>query len=170
MQYDALSLLPWLHGTFWVFVAVVIFAVLAGRQIAGAVTGMLDARAKTVSDALAEAAALKAEAETILADAKARQEQATEDAKRILATAHAEASRLAAELAAEAQATAGRRQRLAEERISAAEIAAVKEVRSVAIDIATAATTALLRDTLGAETDVAFIDTAIAGVPTALRA
>ena len=92
MQYQAIAGVFWLHGTFWVLVAVILFAAVAGRKIVAAFTGLLDARAKAVSDALAEAAALKAEAEVILADARARQIQATEDAKQILATAQAEAT------------------------------------------------------------------------------
>ena len=53
---------------------------------------------------------------------------------------------MAAALAAEAEATAKRRERMAVERIAAAEAAAVNEVRAAAIDIATAASTQLLRD------------------------
>jgi len=171
MEYQALSGAAfYAHGAFWVFVAVAIFALIAGRKIMAAIGSMLDARAKSVSDALAEAAQLKAEAEVILADAKARQAQAMEDAKQILETAHQEAASLAAALAAEAEATAKRRERMAMERIAAAEASAVSEVRAAAIDIATAASAALLRDELGAQGDAALIDRAISGVPGALRA
>lgn len=169
MQYDALHTNFWAHGTFWVFVAVVIFALIAGRRVLNAIGGLLDARTKAVQAALKEAADLKAEAEAILADAKQKQIQATEDAKQILATAHAEAERLAAELAAEAEATAQRREHMAMERIHAAEAAAVKEVRAAAIDIATAASAAILRETVSNDTDTALIDHAITALPKALR-
>lgn len=171
MEYQALSGAAfYTHGAFWVFVAVAVFAFLAGRKILSGIAGLLDARAKSVSDALAEAAQLKAEAEVILADAKARQAQAVEDAKQILATAQQEAASLAAALTAEAEAAAKRRERMAVERIAAAEAAAVNEVRAAAIDIATTASAALLRDGLGAQADATLIDHAIAGVPGALRA
>lgn len=169
MEYQALNAAPWQHGSFWVFIAIVIFVVLLGRKIIAAINAMLDARTQSVQTALDEAAKLKAEAEAILADAKVRQAQAAEDAKQILASAQAEAARMAAELAEEAQATAKRRERMALERIAAAEASAVNEVRAVAIDIATAASAALLREGLGAEADAAFIDQAISGVPGALR-
>ncbi len=169
MEYQALSFTPWAHGSFWVFVAVVIFMVLAGRKIAAPVAAMLDARAQSVRDALEEAARLKEEAQALLADAKARQVQATEDAKQILASAQAEAARMSAELAEEAQATAARRERLALERIAAAEAAAVKDVRAAAIDIATAASAQILRDGFSADGDAARLDQAIASIPTALR-
>jgi len=74
MQYDVLHLIPWVTGTFWVFVAVAVFAILAGRKILGAVGGLLDARTEAVKAALAEAAQLKAEAEALLADAKTKPE------------------------------------------------------------------------------------------------
>jgi F-type H+-transporting ATPase subunit b len=157
------------HGAFWVFVAVAIFALAAGRQIARAIAGLLDERTASVSAALAEAAQLKAEAETILADARARQKQAEEDAKSILDTAHVEAASLAAALAAEAEATAKRRERMALDRIAAAEASALAEIRATAIDVATAASTTLLAETFGPQADAALIDKAIAAAPTALR-
>jgi F-type H+-transporting ATPase subunit b len=169
MQFDAFQAVSWTHGVFWVFVAVVIFAILAGRKIISALTGMLDARTKQVQEALDEAAQLKAEAEAMLRDAQAAQAQAAKDAAQILASATAEAARMAATLAAEAEATAKRRERMAVERIAAAEAAAVKEVRAAAIDIATAASARLLHDTMGAAEDTVMIDQAIAGVPAALR-
>ncbi|HTJ90925.1 MAG TPA: F0F1 ATP synthase subunit B [Acidocella sp.] len=169
MQFDAFQAVSWTHGVFWVLVAVVIFAILAGRKIISALTGMLDARTKQVQEALDEAAQLKAEAEAMLRDAQAAQAQAAKDAAQILASATAEAARMAATLAAEAEATAKRRERMAMERIAAAEAAAVKEVRAAAIDIATAASARLLHDTMGAAEDMVMIDQAIAGVPAALR-
>jgi F-type H+-transporting ATPase subunit b len=169
MQYHAFQADPWIHGVFWVLVAVVIFAILAGRRIMAAVNGMLDARTKQVQEALDEAAQLKAEAEAMLREAQAAQAQAAKDAEQILASATAEAARMAAALAAEAEATAKRRERMAMERIAAAEAAALKEVRAAAIDIATAASARLLHDTTGAAADMVMIDQAIAGVPAALR-
>jgi F-type H+-transporting ATPase subunit b len=170
MEYEALTSAPWAHGTFWVAIAIAIFAIVAGRQIARVIASMLDARADGVSAALAEAAQLKKEAEVMLADAKARQAQAMEDAKLILASAKAEAARLASSLAAEAEATAKRRERMALDRIAAAEASAVNEVRAAAIDIATSASAAVLSETFGAQADAAIIDHAIAAVPAALRA
>jgi F-type H+-transporting ATPase subunit b len=169
MEYQAFHTDFWAHGAFWVFVAVVIFAILAGRRLVAALVGMLDARTEQVQDALDEAAQLKAEAETMLRDAQAAQAQAVKDAEQILASATAEAARMAAALAAEAEATTKRRERMAMERIAAAEAAAVKEVRAAAIDIATAASARLLQDTFGAATDAAMIDQSITGVPAALR-
>ena len=169
MEYHALTLTPWLTGTFWVTMAVLIFAVLFGRRIGVPVGGMLDARAHAVRTALDEAATLKAEAEAMLADAKQRQAQAMADAKYILESAHEEAERMAEELAREAEATAKRRERMALDRIAAAEKAALREVRSIAVDVATAAATQLLRNGFAANAGAAMIDTAITGIPAALH-
>jgi F-type H+-transporting ATPase subunit b len=169
MEYHALTLAPWLTGTFWVTVAVLVFAVVFGRKIAAPVTGMLDGRAHAVRAALDEAAQLKAEAQALLADAKQRHDQAMKDAKHILESAHEEAGRMAEELAREAEATAKRRERMALDRIAAAEKAAIHEVRSVAVDVATAAAAQLLRDGFAADIGATMIDHAIAGVPAALR-
>jgi F-type H+-transporting ATPase subunit b len=169
MEYQALHSIPWQHGSFWVFIAIVIFAVLFARKIITPINAMLDGRADAVRAALAEAAQLKAEAEAMLADAKKRQEQANKDAAEILDSAHREAARMAEDLLAEAQATAKRRERLALERIAAAEKAAIDEVRSVAIDVATTASAALLKAGFAAEADAAMIDHAITTIPAALR-
>ncbi len=170
MEYDSLHVTPWTHGTFWVLVAVVIFAVLAARKLWAAIAGMLDARTRHIRETLAEAAQLKEEAEAMLAEAQARQAQAAADAKMILQTAHEEAARLAAELAGEAEATAARRERMALERIAAAEAQALKEVRAIAVDVATAASVRMLRENFGASADAALLDHAIQALPTALRA
>jgi len=169
MEYQAFHHVPWEHGSFWVFVAIVIFSVLAGRKILGVIAAMLDARTQSVRDALDEAARLKAEAEAMLVEAKAAQAQSIEDAKNIIETAQAAAARMAAELAADARAAAKWRERMALERIAAAEASAVKDVRAAAIDVATAASAAVLRERFGAEADAALVDLAIAGVPAALR-
>jgi F-type H+-transporting ATPase subunit b len=169
LEYQAFHAVPWAHGSFWVFIAIVLFAVLAGRQIAAALTALLDARTQSVRNALDEAAQLKAEAEALLAQAKAAQVQAEEDAKSILETAQATAARLTAELEEAANAAAKWRERMAMERIAAAEGAAVKDVRSAAIDIASAACAALLQESFGAQADAAMLDKAIAEVPSALR-
>ena len=169
MEYQALHAVPWQHGSFWVFIAILIFAVLFAGRIGKPVAAMLDARGHAVREALDEAARLKAEAQAMLADAKIRQQQAVLDAKEILASEHAEAVRMAEELARDAEAIAKSREKLALERIAAAEKAAVADVRAAAIDIATSAASKILGAGFAAEQDMAMIDHAIAALPAALR-
>ena len=169
MEYHALTMMPWITGTFWVTMAVLVFLLLFGRRIAGPVGGMLDSRAAGIRAALEEAARLKAEAEAMLADARRRQQQAMADAEQIVASAHREATRMSQELAEEAEATARRRKRMAEERIAAAEKAALHEVSNVAVDVAIAAATQLLRNGYAATENDTMIGHAIAGLGQALR-
>ncbi len=169
MEYHALTLLPWITGTFWVTAAVVVFALIFGRRIASPVSKMLDARAGGVRAALDEAAQLKAEAQAMLADAKRRQEQAVSDAKQIVEFAHAEAARMAEDLTKEAEATATRRKQMAMDRIAAAEKAALQEVSNIAVDVAAAAVAQLLRNGFAADKADALIDHAITGIPAALH-
>jgi F-type H+-transporting ATPase subunit b len=167
MQYEALMSMPWVHGTFWVLVAIVIFVVLFGRKIAVPLGTMLDQRAEAVRQSLDEAARLRAEAQAMLQDAKQRREQALAEAKDILARAKEEAARAAAELAAEAEMRARARERMAQERIDSAQASAIAAVRTAAVEVAIAATAQALREGLSAADDARLVDHAIAEVPTA---
>ena len=167
MENEALSSAPWVHGAFWVLVAVLIFIVAFGARIAVPLGRLLDSRAAAVRQSLDEAAHLKAEAEAMLVDARKKRAQALAEAKDILARAHEEATRMAAELAAEAEMRARARERMAEERIQSAQASAIAEVRSAAVDVAIAATVQALRDGLTAADDGRLVDHAIAEVPNA---
>ena len=79
----------------WVAVAFVIFFGALGPKIWGALAGMLDKRTEPVKGELAEAARLRQEAETMLADASRQRAEALAEAKALLDGAKAEAARLA---------------------------------------------------------------------------
>ncbi len=152
----------------WVAIAFVIFLLLFGGRLWKALVGMLDRRAEGVRADLAEAARLKTEAEALLADARARREQAIADSERLLEGARAEAERLSAAAADDARASAARRERMAMDRIAAAEKAAVTEVRVTAVEVATQAAERVIRSGLGEAEDATLIDHAIAGLPASL--
>jgi F-type H+-transporting ATPase subunit b len=152
----------------WVAAAFIVFFVLLGRTLWRAVTGMLDARADAVRAELAEAQRLRGEAEALLADASARREAALIEAQALLNGAKDEAARLAAAAEVEARTAAERRERMAMDRIAAAEKAAVDDVRLAAAEIAGAAAERVIRQEVTAEADGALIDHAIGGLATAL--
>ena len=152
----------------WVAIAFVIFVVLFGGRLWKALIGMLDRRAAAVRAELAEAARLKQQAQAMLDDATRRREQAVADAERLLQGARAEAERLSTAAATDARNSAARRERMAMDRIAAAEKAALTEVRIAAIDIASQAATRVLRAGLAEQQDAALIDHAIAGLPASL--
>ena len=154
-------------GVFWVTVAVVIFALAFGKKVWGALAGMLDGRAAAVRAELGEARRLKDEAMAMLADAKARREAALADARQLLDSARAEAARVAEAAAAEARASAARREKMALDRIAAAEKAAVRDVRIAAVDLAARASQDVLARSFYADRDATLIDRAIASLPAA---
>ena len=87
----------------------------------------------------------------------------------------AEASRLRTEAEAllkqaEAEGSAKRRERMALDRIAAAEAGAVAEVRGAASEIAVAAARSVIAERIDAKADAALIDSAVASLPTKLRA
>jgi F-type H+-transporting ATPase subunit b len=158
----------WANPRSWVAVAFVIFFVLFGRKLWSALAGMLDKRADQVRAELAEARRLRTEAEAMLADAKTRRESALAEATQLLEGAKAEAARLAAAAAADAEAATQRRERMALDRIAAAEKAAVDEVRISAAEIAARAAEQVIREGMTPAADAVLVDRAIAALPTAL--
>ena len=152
----------------WVAIAFVIFFVLFGRKMWTAITAILDTRAANVRAELDEAARLKREAHRLLIEATAQRQQATADAAQLVEGAQAEAARITATAAEDARVSGVRREKMATERIAAAEKAAIHEVRTAATEIATRAAIAVMSSTLDAQADAALIDGAIARLPAAL--
>lgn len=152
----------------WVAIAFVLFVLLFGARLWRELTAILDGRANAIRAELDEAARLRREAESMLRTATAERDAAAAEATALLAGAHAEAARVTAQAQAEAQAAGARRERMAMDRISAAEKAAVAEVRAAAIDVATRAAQQVIARDLTPEADAALVDRAIAGLPQAM--
>ena len=152
----------------WVGVAFTIFFLIFGRKIWAAVTAMLDKRAIAIRNELDEAARLRSEAEALLVEAKARRQSAMRDAEAMLASAHQEALRVGEAARAEAATAATRREQMAHDRISAAEKAAVTDVRLAAADVAARAASEVIAHGFDAEADSHLIDQSIQGLPAAL--
>jgi F-type H+-transporting ATPase subunit b len=152
----------------WVGIAFLLFFVLFGRKLWGALAAMLDDRAVKVRAELEEATLLRQEADKMLRDAEKQREEALAEAQALIDGAKAEAARIAAAASQEAEASARRREKMALDRIAAAEKAAVDEVRMNAADIATAAARQVLAEQLTPDADAALIDQAITQLPAAL--
>jgi F-type H+-transporting ATPase subunit b len=154
----------------WVGLAFILFFVFFGKMLWGALSKILDDHTAAVRAELEEASRLRREAEAMLQDAEKRRTAALAEAKALIEGAKAQAERLTAATAAEAAASAERRERMAMDRIAAAEKAAVDEVRQTAAEVATVAARQMLADGLTAEADAGLIDHAIGQLPAALRA
>ena len=160
----------WLDPKFWVAVSFTIFAALAVKLVWGKIMAMLDGRGARIAAELAEAARLRSEAEAMLRHAEAERLAAIEEAANMIARAKAEAERVGVAAAAEAEASATRRERMAMDRIAAAEASAIAEVRTAAAEVATAAARSMISETFSAEADAAMIDAAVLELPKALKA
>ena len=154
----------------WVAIAFIVFFLLFGRKLWKALAGMLDRHSEVIRFELDEATRLREEAEAMLRDAETKRDEALKEAQALIHGAQAEAARVSAAHAAEAEASARRRERMAIDRIAAAEKAAVDQVRVTAADVATDAARQVIADGFGAEADARLIDHAISEVPSALRA
>lgn len=152
----------------WIGLAFVIFYLIFGRKLWAVITSMLDKRAADIQAELNEAQRLRAEAEAMLQEATAQREQALQDAKAMIEHAHSEAAQVATTARADAAEAALRRERMAMDRIGAAEKAAVTDVRQAAADIASRAAEQVIAQGFGAEADAQLVDRAIQGLPAAL--
>ena len=128
------------------------------------IAGMLDAKIATIRQQLDEAARLRAEAETLLADAKARDKASAGDAASIVAHAEAEAKAMLAKAESDAADLLARRGKMAEDKIGAAERQAIADVRGRAADAAVHAAATIIAQHHGAEADKALVDRSIMGL------
>ncbi len=140
-----------LGSTGWLAVAFLVFVLLLWRLGAfRALVGALDAQADRVRAALAEAEALKAEAERLRQQAAAEAAEAEAQARAIIAQAEAESGRIVAKALADAEAAVQRRRRLAEERIEAARRSAEDALRRRVAELSARAAAGILEDEAGA--------------------
>jgi F-type H+-transporting ATPase subunit b len=152
----------------WVVLAFILFFILFGKKLWGALAAMLDARAASVRAEMDEAARLKSEAQAMLKEAEAARAKALADAKLLIDGAAAEAARVAEATRAETEASARRREQMALDRIAAAQKQAVDEIRTTAAELATVAARQVIAEGLSPESSAALIDQAIAQLPAAL--
>jgi len=155
--------------TFWVAVAFLLFFVLAGKLLWRQIAGMLDKRAAGIAKALVDAEKLRADALKAKADAEATLAKATSEADAIIKQARDEVARMQTRAAQQLETAVALREQQAKDRIAQAEATASKEVRDTAVDVALAATRALLKDQVGSGRAQALVDEAIAELPRRLH-
>ena len=142
----------------------VVIAIMIWQKVPGMIAGALDSRIAMIRKQLDEAMAVRTEAEALLAAAKARSAASAGDAAAIVAHAEAEASALLAKAEADLADLIARRQTMAEDKIAAAERAAIAEVRARAADAAARAAATIIAERHDAGADKALVDRTIAGL------
>jgi len=154
-----------LNATAWVSLAmIVVIVLLLWKKVPAVIGGALDKKIAAIRVQLDEASTLRAEAEALKAEYEAKSAAAAKEAEAILAHARGEADEIVAKATADASALIERRGRMAEDKIAAAERAAVAEVRARAANAAAAAASVLIASSHDADTDKSLVDQAIAGI------
>lgn len=146
----------------WVALAMVaVFLLMIWKRVPAAIGRALDSKIGTIRQQLDEAAQLRVEAEALRAEYEAKSAQADAEAATMLERARAEAAGILAQAETDAAALVERRTRMAEDKIAAAERAALDSVRASAASAAAAAAESLIRDRLDDEGDRKLVDAAI---------
>ena len=158
------------NTNFIVLVSFLLFiGVLLRFKVPHKIVGLLDARAAQIKGDLEEARALRDEAQAILGSYDRKQKEMHEQSERIIATARDEASLAAKQAKADLKQSIARRLASAQERITTAEVAAVREVRETAVNVAVAVAADLLAQQMTADAAAASIDASIDQVQSKLH-
>ena len=155
---------------FVVLLAFLVFiGVLVYFKVPGLIGGLLDKRAEGIKAELAEARALRDEAQTLLASYEKKQRDVQAQADRIVAAARDEAAKAAIEAKAEIASSMARRLKAAEEQIASAQAGAIRDIRNQAITVAVGAAQDMISAQMTAAKGNALIDDAIAVVEAKLH-
>jgi F-type H+-transporting ATPase subunit b len=147
-----------IDATFIAFVAFsLFFVVMVWLKAPGMILAALDARSAEIAKELHEARRLREEAEKLHADYTAKHAAAEAEAKEIVANAKEQAALVAEETRASMQAAMTRRERQADDRITAAGTKAADEVRAAAAEAAIAAAEKMIRDRMSDSAQAALV-------------
>lgn len=159
---QALPMLLGLTPPMWIALAmIVVFALMVWQKVPGAIAKALDGKISAIRDQLAEAEALRNEAEALKAEYAAKAAQAEAEATAMVQRARHEAEALIAKAREDADALVQRRTRMAQDKIAAEERAAVQQVRAAAADVASRAASRLIAERVDAKADSVLVDKAI---------
>lgn len=155
-----------LNAEDWVYVAITIFLVIAifVMKAPGKITTALDEQIAQTRKNLDEAAAIRAEADALLADARRKHEESGKEAEVLLQHARHEAETLIAKAEQDTTALIARREKMAQDKIGAAERAAIDELRARTAQAAASAARGLIAENYTAAADKAQVDTVIAEI------
>jgi F-type H+-transporting ATPase subunit b len=157
------------ENEFWILIAFLLAVGILIRQAWGQITQSLDARAQAIRQQIDEAKRLRDEAEVMLAQYQLKQRDAIAEAQEIIVHAQEEAERVAKQAEADLEAAIKRREEQARDKIAQAEVKALAEIRTIAVDVAIRAVRILLAEALDPARGSALIDQAIEELPKRLH-
>ena len=144
----------------------VLIAVLLWKKVPALIGKALDARIADIRYQLDEASKLRAEAEALKAEYQAKISGAEKEAEVLRSRAEEEATLLVADAKANTQALIKRRQKMAEDKIAAAERTAINQIRAKAVNAATGAAAALISEKHDQAADKSMVDSTIKSLGT----
>ena len=139
----------------------VVIVLMLWKKVPAAIGKALDAKISVIREQLAEAEALRKEAEALKAEYQAKADAAGAEAEAMLGRARVEAEAIVVKAQADAEALVARRTKMAEDKIAAEELAAVNELRTAAATAAAKAAARLIAERHDASADQALVDRSI---------
>jgi F-type H+-transporting ATPase subunit b len=140
---------------------IIVFVILIWKKVPGAIGRALDSKIALIRDQLAEAEALRKEAEALKAEYEAKAKSADKDRKALIERAKHEAGEIVAQAKSDADALIERRTKMAEDKIAAEERAAVEQLRAAAAEAAAKAAAKIIAERHDADSDAKLVDQAI---------
>lgn len=151
-----------MDATMWVALAMlIVMGIALWAKVPAMIGAALDKKIAGIKEQLDAAENLRKQAEAIKAEYEAKSKAAAKDAEAMKEAAAEEAQQIVAKAKADATALIARRTKSAEEKIGAAERAAIAEVRAKAAAAATAAATMLIASGHDAKADKPLVDQTI---------
>lgn len=146
----------------WVALAMtVLLLVMVWKKVPGLITSGLDSSIAEIRKQLDEAKALRADAEALRKEYADKIAGAEKEAAEMLDHARHEADAIVAKAADDTKALIKRREKMAEDKIAAAERGAIEELRAKAASAAASAARTLISANHDAKADKALVDEAI---------
>lgn len=133
----------------WVSLAITVFFILIiWKKVPAIFAKMLDDRANEIEEQLVNAKNLREEAASLLAKYERDQRDAEKQAADMIANAEAEVKLMVSDSKAQMEEATKRRSEVAEQKIAQAEASALKEIRSLTVQVATNAARDLIEANL----------------------
>ena len=143
----------------------VVLAILAWKKVPAAIGKALDGKIALIRDQLAEAEALRKEAEALKQEYLTKAASAEAEAASVVERAHGEAQDIVAKAKSDAESLIERRGKMAEDKIAAEERLAIKQLRAGAADAAARAAARLIAERDDPAADERLVNETIAGLP-----
>lgn len=149
----------------WVALAMTVLILVAiWKKVPAMITGGLDSNIAEIRKQLDEAKALRAEAEALRQEYADKIAGAEKDAAAMIEHAKSEADAIVAKAEVDTKALIKRREKMAEDKIAAAERGAIAELRAKAANAAASAARQLIAANHNAKADKSLVDEAIGGI------